>query len=185
MCPRPRAHFPHTIQSLIPSMKNKRQFSRWNSSILALKCAAVSTYQLFGNKLAGLSMLASQLAWVITSVFQCSVHIVHCVCGWVCVCVWGTPTGFYISSILASLATLTSILLLPPCSQMINPLLKCAFQKRSGRQILTLKFAQLRFGQRGNAIRDVLNTLSSVHLYSSVCWQTHAGTHTVNLLADS
>lgn len=29
-------------------------------------------------------MLASQLAWVITSVFQCSVHIVHCVCGWVC-----------------------------------------------------------------------------------------------------
>lgn len=65
-----------------------------------------------------------------------------------CVCVWGCPAGYYISSILAFRATLTSILLLRPRSQIMNPLLKCALRKSSGRQILTLKFAHSRFGQR-------------------------------------
>lgn len=83
----------------------------------------------------------------------------HCA---VCVCV--CLVGIYISSILAFHATLTSILPLPPCSEIINPLLKYALQKSSKRKILTLKFSHLQFGQRGKAIRDVLNTFSSTHL---------------------
>lgn len=165
ICPRHGAHFPHDSE---PDTFNKDLFSGrfpGRTSILGLKYDAVCAYQLFG-----------QAKTVNIGYYFCiSLHSPHrALC---------TMWTVYISSILASRATLTSILLLRPCSQMINPLLKRALQKWSGRQILTLKLVQLKFDQRGKATRDVLNMFSEC-LYSSTCWQNHAGTHMVNVLTE-
>lgn len=54
--------FTRTTQHLKPLMKNKRQLSRLNTSILGLIGAAVAADQLFGNKLITVSMAEGRFA---------------------------------------------------------------------------------------------------------------------------
>lgn len=62
-----------------------------------------------------------------------------CIC--VCMCPWGC---LFIVLVFAS--ALTPILVLWPCSHIINPLLKCMLRnERRSRHILTLKFPLLEF----------------------------------------